>query len=102
SEDVATHLRDGKFGMAQETGEFINRAIADAAKEGWGLGLGVGRAINRAGLPNRRLSILAAAERLDVPVTVHVAVGTDIIHMHPTADGAAIGATSLADFRTLA
>lgn len=102
SEDVATHLRDGRFGMAQETGEFINQAIADAAKEGWGLGLGVGRAINRAGLPNRRLSILATAERLEIPVTVHVAVGTDIIHMHPTADGAAIGATSLTDFRTLA
>jgi len=102
SEDVAAHLRDGRFGMAQETGEFVNRAIADAARQGWGLGLGVGRAINRAGLPNPGLSILAAAERLGVPVTVHVAVGTDIIHMHPSADGAAIGATSLADFRTLA
>jgi hypothetical protein len=102
SEDVAEHLQDGRFGMAQETGEFINRAIADAAKEGWGLGLGVGRAINRAGLPHPHLSILGAAERLRIPATVHVAIGTDIIHMHPTADGAAIGATSLADFRTLA
>jgi hypothetical protein len=102
SEDVASHLRDGRFGMARETGEFVNVAITDAAKEGWGLGLGVGRAINRAGLAHARLSILAAAERLGVPATVHVAVGTDIIHMHPSADGAAIGATSLADFRTLA
>lgn len=102
SEDVATHLRDGRFGMAHETGEFLNRAIADAARQGVGLGLGVGQAINRAGLPHRHLSILAAAERLGVPATVHVAIGTDIIHMHPLADGAAIGATSLADFRTLA
>lgn len=102
SEDVAAHLKDGRFGMAHETGEFVNRAVADAAAEGWGLGLGVGRAINRAGLPNAGLSILATAERLGIPATVHVAVGTDIIHMHPSADGAAIGATSLADFRTLA
>ena len=102
SEDVAVHLRDGRFGMAQETGEFINGAISDAAHKSLGLGLGVGGAINRAGLPNPHLSILAAAERLGVPATVHVAVGTDIIHMHPSADGAAIGATSLADFRTLA
>ena len=102
SEDVAAHLKDGRFGMAHETGDFLNRAITDAAAEGWGLGLGVGRAINRAGMPHADLSILAAAERLDIPVTVHVAIGTDIIHMHPGADGAAIGATSLADFRTLA
>lgn len=102
SEDVAAHLLDGRFGMAQETGEFLNRAIAAGARDGVGLGHSVGREIDRAGLPNHELSILAAAYRLDVPATVHVAVGTDIIHMHPTADGAAIGSTSLADFRTLA
>jgi deoxyhypusine synthase len=102
SEDVAAHLRDGRFGMAQETGEFINRAIAEAAKRGVGLGRGVGEAINQAALPHRHLSILATAARLGVPVTVHVAVGTDIVHMHPLASGEAIGAASLADFRTLA
>ncbi len=102
SEDVASHLRDGRFGMAAETGEFLNHAIDRGAADGLGLGEAVGREINRAGLPNRQLSVLAAADRLQRPVTVHVAIGTDIIHMHPSADGAAIGATSLADFRILA
>ena len=102
SEDVAAHLRDGRFGMAKETGEFLNRAISDAAQKGLGLGSGVGRALNQAALPNLGLSILATAARLGMPATVHVALGTDIIHMHPGADGAAIGAASMADFRTLA
>jgi hypothetical protein len=101
SEDVAANLADGRFGMAEETGSFLNRAIADA-QPGQGLGAAVGEAIRRARLPNTRLSILAAGARLGIPVTVHVAVGTDIIHMHPTADGAAIGAATMADFRQLA
>ncbi|MBI4514754.1 MAG: hypothetical protein HY699_02935 [Deltaproteobacteria bacterium] len=102
SEDVAAHLPDGRFGMAQETGEFLNRAIVQGAQAGLGLGQSVGREIARAALPHQRLSILAAADRLAIPATVHVAIGTDIIHMHPSADGAAIGSTSLADFRALA
>jgi hypothetical protein len=102
SEDVAAHLRDGRFGMARETGEFLNQAIAQAAREGIGLGAGVGKAIRQAQLPHGSLSILATANELGVPATVHVAIGTDIIHMHPSADGAAIGQTTLADFRTLA
>jgi len=101
SEDVAAHLSDGSFGMAEETGSFLNRAIAAAEPEE-GLGAAVGRAIAHARLPHRRLSLLAAGHRLGVPITVHVAVGTDIIHMHPSADGAAIGATSLRDFHVLA
>ncbi len=101
SEDVGANLADGRFGMAEETGRFLNQAIAAAAPEE-GLGAAVGRVILESGLRNTRLSILAAGARLGIPVTVHVAVGTDIIHMHPAADGAAIGAASLRDFRQLA
>ncbi len=102
SEDVAEALKDGSFGMAQETGEFLNAAIrAAAAQAGVGLGQAVGEQIRAAGLPHAHLSILAACARLSVPACVHVAVGTDIIHMHPQADGAAIGEASLRDFRLL-
>ena len=101
SEDVAANLADGRFGMAEDTGRFLNEAISDA-RDDEGLGAAVGNAIRQARLPHTRLSILAAGARLRVPVTVHVAVGTDIIHMHPSADGAAIGAASLRDFRALA
>ena len=100
SEDVAAALGTGEFGMAEETGRFLNTAIVRHGA--LGLGAAVGKAILDAKLPHRRLSILAQGARLGVPVTVHVAVGTDIIHMHPSADGAAIGAASLADFRRLA
>jgi deoxyhypusine synthase len=100
SEDVAAGLDDGTFGMARETGEFLNKAIASAAA-GEGLGAAVGRAMQAARLPHARFSILATAARLGIPVTVHVAVGTDIIHMHPTANGAAIGRASLDDFHRL-
>ena len=100
SEDVAANLADGRFGMAEETGRFLNEAIASDPAPG--LGATVGTALRRARLPHARLSILAAGVRLGVPVTVHVAVGTDIIHMHPAADGAAIGAASLRDFHHLA
>ena len=101
SEDVAANLSDGRFGMAAETGRFLNGAIA-AARRDEGLGAAVGRALLRADFPNAGVSILAAGARLGIPVTVHVAIGTDIIHMHPNADGAAIGAASLRDFRQLA
>jgi deoxyhypusine synthase len=100
SEDVAAGLDEGKFGMAHETGALINGAIA-AAAPGEGLGAAVGRAIVHARLPYRRSSILASAARFGVPVTVHIAVGTDIIHMHPSADGAAMGRASLDDFHKL-
>jgi hypothetical protein len=100
SEDVGPGLDNGSFGMAAETGRFLNEAIAAGRQEG--VGRAVGRAILEARLPHADLSILAAGVRLGVPVTVHVAIGTDIIHMHPSADGAAIGAGSLYDFHLLA
>jgi hypothetical protein len=102
SEDVAASLADGSFGMAEETGTFLNEAIQRGAASGIGIGAAVGQAILDDRLPHRRLSILAAGARLGVPITVHVGVGTDIIHMHPRADGTSIGRGSLADFRTLA
>lgn len=102
SEDVGPGLRDGSFGMAEETGRFLNLAIREAAPTGAGLGEGIGRVFAGTKLKFRKLSIIAAGDRLGVPVTVHVAIGTDIIHMHPEADGAAIGATTLRDFHRLA
>jgi len=102
SEDVAPALDDGSFGMARETAEQLNRAIAAGAAQGIGMGAAVGRAILRGRFPHKRRSILAAAARLGVPVTVHAAIGTDVHHMHPSADGAALGATSHRDFETLA
>ena len=99
SEDVDEALGPGRFGMADETGRLLNAAI----NEGVGEGLGIGQAVTRflgARRPQfARSSILAVAARLDIPVTVHVAIGTDIIHMHPTASGAALGEGSLRDFR---
>jgi len=102
SEDVGPGLDRGLFGMAKETGEFINRATNDGVGRGLGLGRSVGEAIVKARLRFRRTSILAACVRAEIPATIHVAVGTDIIHMHPSADGAAIGEGSLRDFRLLA
>ena len=102
SEDVAATLKDGSFGMAEETGAFINEAISDGAKNQLGVGAAVGAAIVKNRLPHRNLSILAAAAKLNIPVTSHIAIGTDIIHMHPKADGRALGDCSLRDFRTLA
>ncbi|MPZ75956.1 MAG: hypothetical protein GEU77_05485 [Deltaproteobacteria bacterium] len=101
SEDVAASLEDGSFGMAEETGAFINQAITDGASKELGIGAAVGQAIVKARLAHRRLSILATAARLGIPVTAHIAIGTDIIHMHPKADGKALGEGSLRDFRTL-
>jgi len=102
SEDVEASLDDGSFGMAGETAERLNAAIAAGARDGLGMGAAVGRAIAEGRLRHADRSVLAAAWRLGVPVTVHVAIGTDIHHMHPSADGAALGATSYRDFETLA
>ena len=102
SEDVASALPQGKFGMARETGEFLNGAITEGAKTGIGLGASVGKHVLQASLPYARYSLLAAAARLHIPLTVHVAIGTDIIHIHPAVDGCAIGETSHRDFRIFA
>jgi hypothetical protein len=104
SEEVDDEIDEGRFGMAEETGRILNEAIAEGHRSGQGLGEAVGCYLNRSNrrFSNRATSILATGAKLGIPVTVHVAVGTDIIHMHPAADGAAIGATSLLDFRRLA
>jgi len=99
SEDVAEALADGSFGTARQTGQFINQAVAQGLSPS--LGEAVGLALNREEPPCRDLSILAAGARLEVPVTVHVSLGADIIHMHPSFDGGATGAASHYDFRLL-
>ncbi len=98
SEDVASHIQTGQFGMSRETGEWLNRAIMSGAKQGIGLGETVGRMMARSRFPYRYLSLLYSAHDLGIPVSVHVAIGTDTIHFHPGASGAALGKTSWADF----
>ena len=102
SEDVDESLGPGRFGMAEETGRLLNRAISDGVGSGLGLGQSVLRLLREERCPHAGASVLATAARLDIPVTVHVAVGTDIIHMHPEASGQAIGEGSLRDFRYFA
>jgi hypothetical protein len=101
SEDVAAGLKNGAFGMARETGELIQDALADADRE-MGLGIAVGRRLLALRPPFMHLSLLAAAARLEIPATVHVAVGTDIIHMRAGVDGALLGQASFTDFRLFA
>jgi len=102
SEDVAASLSNGSFGMAQETGEFLGQAVVSAGKGSSGLGRAVGTAILDSRLPFVEKSILAAGARLDIPVTVHIAIGTDIIHMHPAFSGSDAGKASHIDFRIFA
>ncbi|MFC1884366.1 hypothetical protein ACFL2O_06335 [Thermodesulfobacteriota bacterium] len=102
SEDVAEEIGSGTFGMAEETGKYLNSAISEGAKKNIGLGRAIGAMLVKEKFPYNKYSILARAYDLDIPVTVHVAVGTDIIHAHPSADGAAIGKTSHMDFRIFA
>jgi hypothetical protein len=98
SEDVDSALGPGQFGMAEETGRLINEAIVDGVSRNLGLGQSVVSLLDRRKPPYGRFSILCAAARLAIPVTVHVGIGTDIIHMHPAASGEALGAASLRDF----
>jgi len=102
SEDVAEQIGTGKFGMAEETGKLLNTAISEGAKQGLGIGRSVGAMLIRENFPYNRYSLLARAFELDIPVTVHVAIGTDIIHFHPNVDGASIGKASHLDFRIFA
>jgi hypothetical protein len=100
SEDVQRGLNDGSFGMAEETGRLMNEALRAGAALGLGAGAALGQAMDQ--FPNRPLSLLATGLELGLPVTVHIALGTDIIHQHPSCDGASLGATSYADFQKFA
>jgi hypothetical protein len=102
SEDVAAHLGKGKFGMAEEPAVFLNEAIREGARAEMGLGAAVGFRMSRQEFPHAGFSLLGRAYELGIPVTVHVAVGTDTIHFHPSVDGAALGKTTHLDFRVFA
>ncbi len=103
SEDVESELETGDFGMSRETAEWMNEAIAQGVSRGVGLGEAIGSYLdeNSSRFPFLDVSLLATAFRRNLPVTVHVAVGTDTIHVHPSADGSLLGKGSLQDFRLL-
>lgn len=101
SEDVGAVLHAGDFGFAEETGAGMNRALKTGLADGLGFGEAVARAIVTGLHPQRNHSLLATCHEYDIPATVHVAIGTDIIHQHPEADGAVIGEMSMRDFRLL-
>lgn len=101
SEDVDATLGSGSFGMAEETGRIINEAISAGAKDNLGMGEAIGRQLQQMRPAHADKSLLQAAYEARVPVTVHVAIGTDIVHIHPSADGASIGQTTHHDFRLL-
>jgi len=102
SEDVEAQLSEGDFGMAEETGRVLNEAAIDGARRGVGFGRALGDRLLAMRPPHLAHSLLGTCARLDVPCTVHVAIGTDIVHVHPRCDGAAVGATTHRDFRLLA
>jgi hypothetical protein len=102
SEDVARELCSGSFGMSKDTGRGVNLAINKGVKKGCGIGRAVGEYISKKKFEFREKSIFCQAYELGMPITVHIAMGTDIIHMHPEADGAALGKGSMDDFRLLA
>lgn len=99
SEDVDAALGPGQFGMAEETGRLLNQAVNEGVPKGRGIGQSVGRFLNDRQAPFASHSLLATADRLGIPFTVHIALGTDIIHMHAAVSGAALGEGSLRDFR---
>jgi hypothetical protein len=101
SEDVADTLRDGRFGMARETGEFYARAVSAAAEKKLGLGEALGEALIRENAPYAKDSVLVQCLKAEIPVTVHVAIGTDIAHEHPGLSGSLLGETSYRDFLIL-
>jgi hypothetical protein len=102
SEDVEAQLAEGDFGMADETGRLINEAVADGVVRGLGFGRALGERLLEINPPCLSQSIVAACARLDLPCTVHVALGTDIVHMHPSCDAAAVGEATHRDFLLLA
>ncbi len=99
SEDVAKELCKGTFGMAKETGQMLNMAINNGVKRGYGIGRAVGEFIKSSDFAFKDQSIFSTAYALNIPATVHIAIGSDIIHMHPDADGCSIGEGSMRDFR---
>jgi deoxyhypusine synthase len=101
SEHVDETLGSGSFGMAEETGRMINEATLAGARDNIGMGEAIGRHLQRMSPEYAAQSLLHASYEAGVPVTVHVAIGTDIVHIHPSADGASIGQTTLRDFRLL-
>jgi hypothetical protein len=101
SEDVAEAIRDGSFGMVRETMDFFAEAARGGAANQTGLGRAVGALIRERKLPHAHLSVLAAADELDVPACIHVALGTDTIHMAPNLRAEELGAASMTDFRRL-
>jgi len=100
SEDVATNIEDGTFGMAEETGKLVNDAIKEGTKAGIGYGKAIGKKISDMDLKYKKYSIYYWAYKLNIPLTVHAAIGTDIIYQHPGCDGAAIGKASYDDFKS--
>lgn len=103
SEEVEEGLGTGAFGVTKETAEFINSALQAGHQEDRGFGEAIGRALqNEGGFPYREMSLCAAAFRLDIPLTVHVAIGTDVVHIHPSTDGAIVGELTYLDFRLFA
>jgi len=102
SEDVEVRLKDGSFGMTKDTTEFLNSVAAKYKGTGKGFGEGVGEALEEAKAPNRKVSIIHQAMQRNLPVTVHVSLGTDVVHVHPDMDGAAVGELTMTDFRIFA
>jgi hypothetical protein len=102
SEDVERGLADGSFGMARETGEGMNTIINEGVRRGYGIGEALGQSIMRQDAKFQELSILCQGFKDNLPVTVHIALGTDIIHQHPSVDGVALGKGGILDFRILA
>jgi deoxyhypusine synthase len=102
SEDVATNLQDGTFGMSAETAQFINSALIDAYKNSdMGYGECLGKKLDELNAENGKISILTEAYRNNIPVTIHIGIGTDIIYQHPNMDAAAAGELSYRDFKIL-
>jgi len=102
SEEVASQIENGMFGMAHDTAAFVNNAAMVAAQEKTGFGTKIGEMLVTENAPHHHRALLAACYRIGIPYTLHVALGTDIVHQHATADGASIGDASLRDFRILA
>jgi hypothetical protein len=99
SEDVAEALNDGSFGMVQETADFINSALESGQKLKLGLGEAIGKKISESGSPHKNFSVIACGYERKIPITVHVAIGTDILHQHPGTSGSILGELSHRDFK---